>query len=226
MNGVDKRRSASQSLITMRRIVIKEGTRFGRLIIAREVDSKRKQRHFLCRCTCGGEKVVALYQMRSGKTRSCGCLLVDTMREMKEKRVDGVPSNQHPLYQTWKDMRKRCLNPKCKSFENYGGRGIKVCDRWSSFAKFVQDMGAKAEGHSLDRIDNNGDYSPSNCKWSTRQDQMSNKRTNRWITYGGETLTSAQWSRRLGGCANRVQGRLTAGWSEERAVSTPVRKAV
>ena len=129
-----------------------------------------------------------------------------------------------PEYDAWKSMKRRCFNPNHKQYSYYGGRGIAVCDRWLNLENFLADMGSRPTAkHSLDRIDNNGDYSPKNCKWSTKAEQEHNKRNNRLITIGCVTLTIAQWTKEMGFSEHRINGRLNSGWSEYRAVMTPVR---
>ena len=132
-----------------------------------------------------------------------------------------------PEYYAWKDMKRRCLNPNHKAYSDYGGRGIGVCDRWkNSFENFFVDMGTKpSPKHSIDRIDNNGDYSPENCKWSTRVEQQNNLRNNKpLITIGNETYTIAQWTEEKGYDKSVIYNRLENGWSEFDAVMTPVRQ--
>ena len=128
-----------------------------------------------------------------------------------------------PEYQAWIDMKHRCFNPNNKQYLDYGGRGITVCDRWLNLDNFLADMGTKpSPKHSLDRIDNNGDYSPKNCKWSTRVEQNNNTRYNRLITIDDVTLTITQWENKMGYGRGVIQGRLNLGWSEYDAVMTPV----
>ena len=131
-----------------------------------------------------------------------------------------------PEYQAWKNMKKRCFNPNTKQYSDWGGRGITVCDRWkNSFENFFADMGLKPTAkHSIDRIDNDGDYCPENCKWATNAEQQNNQRTNRLITIGCVTLTIAQWAKEMGFARNLISCRLKAGWSEFAAVMTPVRQ--
>ena len=127
-----------------------------------------------------------------------------------------------PEYQAWHDMKRRCFNPNAKNYSYYGGRGIFMCDRWLSFENFLADMGSRPTAkHSLDRIDNNADYSPDNCRWSTKKEQQNNKRTNRLITIGCVTLTIAQWTKEMGYGESVINKRLDMGWSEYDAV-TPV----
>ena len=131
-----------------------------------------------------------------------------------------------PEYQAWKNMKKRCFNPNTKQYSDWGGRGITVCDRWkNSFENFLADMKLKpTPKHSIDRIDNDGDYCPENCKWATNAEQQNNQRTNRLITIGCVTLTIAQWAKEMGFARNLISCRLKAGWSEFAAVMTPVRQ--
>ena len=129
-----------------------------------------------------------------------------------------------PEYKAWFNMKDRCFNPNTKGYPNWGGRGITVCDRWLDFENFLADMGTKpSPKHSLDRIDNDGDYCPDNCRWSTKAEQENNKRTNRLITIDDVTLTIAQWEKKMGFSKNVIWERLKSGWSEYKAVMTPVR---
>ena len=123
-------------------------------------------------------------------------------------------------YHCYNAMRARCHNPKTPHFERYGGRGIKVCDRWrESFTAFLEDMGrCPSPRHSLDRINNDGDYEPDNCRWATPVDQANNRRSSKWITYNGDTRTQAQWARAIGVTQGTLHARLKAGWPVDRAL--------
>jgi len=126
-------------------------------------------------------------------------------------------------YIAWRSMRQRCYNINHKNYKEYGARGIKICERWSSFTAFIQDIGLKpSKDMSIDRIDNNGDYSPENCKWSTMTEQCRNRRSNRYITYKGETLTVTEWAvkanLRIGNLFKRLD---RLGWSIEKSLTTP-----
>jgi len=145
------------------------------------------------------------------------------MRNEMAKTTHGM--TRTPEYRSWLDMKARCFNPNHKNYLDYGGRGITVCDRWkNSFQNFLADMGSRPTAkHSLDRIDNNADYSPENCKWSTKAEQVNNRRSNHLITIGCVTLTIAQWAKKMGFSARVIHDRLKSGWSEYRAVMTPVR---
>lgn len=123
-------------------------------------------------------------------------------------------------YYIWASIKKRCKNPKDPAYHNYGGRGITICEHWrTSFLNFFSDMGPRPPGMTLDRINNDGNYEPGNCRWTDRITQMNNMRTNLRITHQGETLTRAQWERRLGFCHGLIRSRLAGGWSLERAMT-------
>lgn len=119
-------------------------------------------------------------------------------------------------------MRQRCLNPKCKLYAGYGGRGITICARWDDFASFRDDMGERpSAGHSIDRIDNDGHYCPENCRWAIRKEQVRNTRTNRLLTVDGVTRTMAEWTEISGFERGVIASRLRRGWDAARAVSVP-----
>jgi hypothetical protein len=126
-----------------------------------------------------------------------------------------------PTYAVWRGLRQRCQNPYHKQFAAYGGRGIKVCERWSSFVNFLADMGTKPPGMSLDRIDNDKGYSKDNCRWATSKEQNNNRRDNRHVTVGGETRTIAEWADVRKMPSYLIYQRLRRGWTAERAVTPP-----
>lgn len=204
------------------------GQQFGRLTVIRrgesqrDYDEGRKRKRirtvWVCQCSCGEETSVLAGSLKSGVTQSCGCLL----KEKDHLKTHDMSKSSE--YRIWVNMKTRCYNPAKKSYPNYGGRGIKVCPQWlNSFETFLADMGARPSvKHTIDRIDNDGPYSPENCQWATWRQQHSNTRQNRFISYGGETLTLAEWSRRLGGNRHLIEKRLRMGWSEEKVVTTPI----
>jgi hypothetical protein len=176
-----------------RRIEINFGDKYGKLTVIQEVESDNpKFRIFLVECDCGKKFEVDLYSIRSGNTKSCGCYKKQRIIETKtihgdSWRVDKGKTNE---YIAWKAMKQRCYNTKGQFYYLYGGRGIKVCDRWlepngQGYVNFINDVGRKpSKNHSLDRLDSNKDYGPDNCKWSTTQEQRKNQRTN-VSDYGG-----------------------------------------
>lgn len=129
---------------------------------------------------------------------------------------------KHPSeFSSWRNINRRCSDPAYQQWKDYGGRGIRVCDRWrESFANFLADMGPRpSREHSIDRIDNSKNYEPTNCRWATRVEQMRNMRRNRWIEFRGETLLISDWAKRLNVPCHTITMRLSRGWSVERALS-------
>lgn len=206
------------------------GKRFGRLVVVAahsvaESPCGTKRLKWLCRCDCGGEKVVRGADLTNGLVRSCGCLLSETTRARMTTHGQSRRGRTTPEYTSWAHAKKRCSNPDDAAFKDYGGRGIRMCEEWAnSFEAFFRDMGPRPKGRSLDRIDVNGHYEPSNCRWATRREQHNNMRTSRYVVVGSERLTVAEASRRAGMAAYVVYSRLKLGWSIERALSDPVKK--
>lgn len=170
------------------------GEVFGRLTAIRVVSHGTNQpTMWECQCGCGNSVVVWIRSLRKGVTRSCGCL----SREIDPWRSYKHGMSNTPTYGTWTEMLRRCTDPTREAFARYGGRGISVCKRWYTFENFLEGMGTRPEGKSLDRKDNDGNYEKNNCRWATRRQQANNMWNNQWITYQGKTRTVAQWSRRL-----------------------------
>ena len=198
------------------------GQRFGRLVAVWRTGVKDGNAVWSCRCDCGNETEVMGCSLKSGHTRSCGCYNRDVLSDRATHRMTGTPT-----YAAWIDMKTRCGNEKIKGYHSYGGRGIKVCDTWESFENFLADMGERPAGLSLDRIDNNGDYAPDNCRWATKNQQARNKRNNRLLSFKGETRCLSEWAEIQGIKITTLFQRLYAyGWSTERALSTRTRGEV
>lgn len=199
---------------------IQPGDRYGRYVILREVASERPGRHVLCRCDCGTVKVVRFSHLVNGNTSSCGCYKRDLT--IATKRTHGQSGTR--LYYVWVEMRQRCQNPRHPRYPLYGGRGIRVCDEWKDFERFRSWALANGyrPGLSLDRIDNDGDYEPGNCRWVPQLVQNNNSRRCKMITYRGRTQSLAQWARELGLNYRTLRSRLRIGWSVERAFETPM----
>lgn len=195
------------------------GVRYSRLVVESFSHLVHGRGSFWnCRCDCGGSKVVRRDSLVSGAIRSCGCLHSEVAAAQgKSSRTHGM--RKTAIYNTWSKMRQRCENPRSWEFKWYGGRGIKVCPQWAEFPAFLADMGEAPAGKSLDRIDPNGDYSPSNCRWATKEQQANNTTANRIVEHEGDALTVAQWARRTGIPAGTIYRRLYRGWSVADALS-------
>lgn len=176
-----------------------------------------------CVCDCGTRKVIHGRNLRyQHGTKSCGCAKIDAARKQKTKH--GMVNTSE--YRAWAQMKERCFNPKCKAYRNYGGRGISVCEAWvNSFQAFFADMGPKPSSKcEIDRIENNGDYCPSNCRWTTHTKNNRNRRNNRIVEFNGELRCVSEWSEVVGISVRALLHRLNRGWSVERALSAPVQK--
>lgn len=174
------------------------GQKFGRLTVI-EFYGKRTNGHglWLCRCDCGNTKVVEASALKYGYTSSCGCYGRERRIECATKH--NICKEHLRLYYEHYNMIQRCHNEKCKNYVNYGARGIKVCDRWrEDIRNFYNDVSVlphfEEDGYSLDRIDNNGDYTPDNVRWATNREQNMNRRNTLVVEYNGETHTLLEWS--------------------------------
>lgn len=176
---------------------------------------------WMCECSCGNRKEVQGHQLVKGATRSCGCLRAEVMS--KTMRTHG--KTKTPEYRVWSGMMTRCFNPRTAYYHRYGGRGVTVCDRWrgsDGFVNFLSDVGGKpSDGHSLDRIDVNGNYEPDNVRWVVGPIQSRNRVSNRVIEFNGKTMPVAAWSEELGISAGCIIQRLNIGWSTAEALLIP-----
>lgn len=195
-----------------------EGMVFGRLTVMGFVGrSSNNNSLWECRCSCGKVIITRSDSLRrnDNNTLSCGCY----HREIKTKH--GLSHTS--MYRLWRGILSRCLNKKYRTYPRYGGRGIKICERWMEFENFLQDMGERPSGTSLNRINNDGDYSPDNCEWATAVAQANNTASNVNITWKGRTQTIAQWAKELGMHHAVLRYRIDAGWEIDRALTTPAR---
>lgn len=196
--------------------------RFG-LLVAKHRNGKNNNGRVLwrCLCDCGNIADVHVSNLRTGETKSCGCLshlgnrLTHGHRKGKKNSL---------TYSSWCSMKKRCYDKTGEHYEYYGGRGIVVCDRWvNSFENFLEDMGERPKGLTLERNNNDGNYEPTNCKWATKEEQARNKRNNKFYTFQGVTATLSEWARRLGvGRSTLHHRKVTYGWSIEKTLTTPL----
>ena len=203
------------------------GNKFGRLTVIKEGDRKSNGSvKWICSCECGKTRSVDSHALRSGHTQSCGCLNRENNIKAITKHGMAKRGKWHPLYGIWSQIRHRCSSPKFKQYKDYGGRGIKVCERWGGvdgFENFLSDMGERPDGHSIDRIDNNGDYSPDNCRWATQSEQHRNTRSNKFVEAFGEKKTIAEWSEIYGVNKKTLAARINRGVPPEDAITKQAR---
>lgn len=196
------------------------GQRFGRLVAVECVGSKNKLRMWKCICDCGNIVVTNTHSLRCGNSTSCGC---------SRKGINSTHKQSGSrLYKIRSGIIQRTTNPKNPDFPDYGGRGIAVCDEWlhsfTAFSDWAVSNGYR-DDLTIDRIDNNGNYSPENCRWITRKEQASNRRSNHILEYHGERETIEEWCKRTGLKRATLTSRLKRGWSIERAIETPLKTA-
>lgn len=207
-------------------MIDRTGERFGRLVITRFIRVDKNWNYIWeCKCDCGNIINVRYNNLLNGSTKSCGCLKRERTIERSTKHgLSGGQGNYTRLYRIWLNMRQRCNNRRDQDYPYYGGRGIKVCKEWDNYAAF-HDWAMKngyADHLTLDRINNNGDYCPENCRWATRKEQARNTRQNHFITFNGKIMTIAEWAEYLGVSSTVLRTRLYRGWPIERALTRPV----
>jgi len=195
-----------------------QGRRFGKLTVIEFDHSNKNGAYWKCQCDCGNQHVASAHGLKTGHISSCGCLAYTSFGYSHER-----------LYKIWKDMKYRCYSRTCKSFPNYGGRGIAVCSEWksdySNFRRWALSNGYE-RNLTIDRINANGNYEPGNCRWATYKEQENNTRKNRFIAYNGVTHTVAEWADILGLSYAAVRSRANHGWAMERIVNTPCQKRI
>ena len=199
------------------------GQKFHHLTAIRRVENRNGRVAWEFRCDCGNTIYLNKDRVVGGNDHSCGC---------QRRKQCGSLCYTHgktdtPLYDIWRGMKQRCYNSNVSNYCNYGGRGITVCDEWKDNFQAFYDW-AKSSGYehglSIDRINNDGDYSPENCRWANRTEQSNNTRHNKHLTYNGKTQTVSQWARELNMVDGTLRTRLNLGWSVEKALTTPIRK--
>lgn len=193
------------------------GQRFGRLTVIAKTDQRcGRNICWLCQCDCGNEIIVIGFNLKRGTTKSCGCL--------REEKTTTHGKTKTRTYDIWSLMKNRCSNPHYSQYEDYGGRGIAVCDRWLKFENFLEDMGEAPGGLSIEREDNDLGYYKENCIWATRKQQGRNKRNNRLIEFNGRIQCVSAWAEELVVKCITLFNRLKRGWSIQKALTTPVKK--
>lgn len=200
------------------------GSRFGRLAVLRRAGSRLGSSAWECLCDCGKTITARACHLRRGYTSSCGCLRSEIRSAVHTTHGELLGGRFTHEYRSWSHMKNRCGNPKNAAYKNYGGRGIRVCERWVlSFAAFLSDMGRCPPGLTLDRRNNNGHYEPSNCRWASLSQQASNRRSSRYLQYDGQNLTVLQWAKRLGVRHQLICRRLDRGWTVSETLTIPPR---
>ena len=202
---------------------VNPGEKYGRLLIIEFAGvSTKGQRQWLCQCDCGNKHITITANLLSrSKVKSCGCYKMERIIALggrnKKHGMEGTPE-----YKAWVGMRKRCCSPNNASYASYGGRGIRVCDEWmTSFENFFRDLGPRpGPGYSLERIDVNGNYEPTNCKWATIAEQNRNRRDNLIIEFDGRRQTLSLWAAETGIGRATISWRLKNGWDVDRALTT------
>ena len=208
----------------MRKFIDLSGQRFGKLLVIERGPSLEgnNSARWCCICDCGKTTIVMGFNLKNGNTQSCGCIHKEICR-LNHHRTHDL-SRSH-LYNIMHGMKTRCYNPNCKHYSKYGGRGIYICDEWKedflTFYNWAHQNGYKKE-LSLDRIDNNGPYSPENCRWATSKEQQNNTRANKLVTFNNKTMTIPQWGDTLGIELEVLRKRIERNWTFEEIVTTPV----
>lgn len=199
------------------------GQRFGWLVAVEVVRGANNCRMWHCLCDCGGSTRARSCDLKQLRVRSCGCYQRCVARQMFTTHGMAVGGRRSPELETWQHMLSRCYGSGDKRYKNYGGRGIRVCERWRvNCATFLADMGRRpTPQHSLDRIDNDGDYTPENCRWATRVEQRRNRRDNRRLVVNGETKTMSEWCAMFEVPIDRIRARLKLGWPPRVALTAP-----
>lgn len=205
----------------MRIVDIQNGQQFGKLTVVREVEQRNRRRAVECQCECGNIKTVLICNIRRGLTISCGC----HQKQMAIKAQVKHGESRHGValtaeFSIWRGMWARCRD---KSHPQYGGRGISICDRWKHYRNFLEDMGRRpTEDHSIDRIDNNGDYTPENCRWATDVEQARNRSNSVFVELYGKRMHVEEWSHISGVSGTVIRDRLRKGWTSKKAVWIPI----
>lgn len=200
------------------------GNRYGMLTAIKFYSIIGRRTFWECLCDCGNIHRCDMCNLKNGSTQSCGCLRDKLLQENHLTHGEASVHSKTKEYKTWVEIKTRCYNSKSKAYQYYGGRGISMCDRWrNSYENFLNDMGrAPSKSHSIDRIEVDKDYEPSNCKWATRIEQMNNTSRTMRVKYNGQIKPFSDWCRELGLNSDRVYQRIhKLKWSADEAFNTP-----
>lgn len=194
------------------------GQKFGKLTIIKRAKNRGHNTYWLCQCDCGNFKEAEASNLKTGTTNSCGC------DKRKKQVLASTKHNQSKtrIYRIWSGLKQRCNNKKSKTYKYYGGRGIKVCEKWQKNFEIFRDWAIQngyQEGLTIDRIDPNGNYEPANCRWISNFEQQHNKRNNKFLTYNNQTYCISEWAKIIGINAQTLFKRFERGFSIERALT-------
>lgn len=207
------------------------GKRYGRYLVLSYSHKQGRYTYWQVRCEeCGEVKTLCRTHLRQGITNQCWTKYSedrkpDPLTIAKRKHQKKANRRYNLTRTSWQSMRRRCLNPQNANYRNYGGRGITICERWDCYANFLADMGERPCGMMLERIDNNGNYEPSNCRWATPKEQTRNRRVTKYLTFGGETLTPTAWGERFGLSEKTIQYRAKRGIPLDAPINTKKQQA-
>lgn len=196
------------------------GKKFGRWIVIKPTRPIKRSWSWLCKCECGIIREVAGNSLRLKKSQSCGCLQKEIVSKTRHGHARHIGSGPSPTYRTWQRMRARCNNLNDSNYKHYGGRGIKINKKWNKFEHFLNDMGERPQNMTIDRINNNGNYCKKNCKWSTINEQLRNKRNTHFVSFNGKTLCVADWEKIIHIPRKKLYYRLNKGWTIKRAFTS------
>lgn len=205
------------------------GKRFGRLTVIQEIKEGRKIVFCLCLCDCGKIKKVRVASIKSGQTKSCGCLVVEKAKEIQSRCFYKHGLTKTRIHKIWTQIKQRCFNKKAPFYKNYGGRGICMYAEWKNNFLLFYDWALKngyQDNLTIDRIDVNGNYEPSNCRWITMLEQTKNTRKSVFIIYKGERKIASDWAKTIGVDRNILYRRKRMGWSDKDIIETPVKKRI
>jgi len=213
----------------MAKINYVEGQKIGNLIFLNRVESENKKSPIAnFKCECGKNFVSRIDSVKILKTKSCGCMKLKFMSEGLTKHGHNKNGKKSAEYGSWQAMHARCNNPKHQNYERYKHLGITVCEEWSTFDKFIADMGLKPSlEHTIDRIENTKGYYKENCKWSTKKEQQRNKRNTTFVEYKGDVKSIPEWAELLGLSLATLYGRIVKSkWKVEKAFNEPTRNGI
>lgn len=195
------------------------GKKYGDLTALYYIKRGRSGGVWICRCDCGNEKGIRSHALRTGATKSCGCKSSQYRGEKMIRHGHSKKRNRTREYSSWSAIISRCTNENDKFYSKYGGAGIFVCDRWLLFDNFLEDMGIRPQGTSIDRINNDDGYYKENCRWATRKEQQRNRSANRWFMFRGEMVIFVELCERFKINQSTVIARLKRGWGVEDSFS-------